>query len=43
MNFTDENIPSVYNEGITVGKKRIKIKLKNMMMCHLYQLTSLRN
>ena len=31
--FTDGNIPSVYTEGITVGKK-IKTKQKKMMTCH---------
>jgi hypothetical protein len=36
MNFTDENIPSVYTEGIIVGKKIIKTKPKNMMTYHLY-------
>jgi hypothetical protein len=30
--FTDGNIPSVYTEGITVGKK-IKTKQKKMMTC----------
>jgi len=34
--FTDKNIPSVYNEGITVGKKIITTQ-KSMMTCHFYQ------
>jgi len=34
--FTDGNIPSVYTEGITMGKK-IKTKQKKMMTCHFYQ------
>jgi hypothetical protein len=36
VNFTDKNIPLIYTEEITVGKK-IKTKLKNMMTCHLYK------
>ena len=28
MDFTDDNIPSVYDEGIIVGKKIIKTKQK---------------
>ena len=34
--FTDGNIPSVYTDGITVGKK-IKTKQKKKMTCHFYQ------
>jgi len=34
--FTDGNIPSVYTEGITVGKK-LKQSKKKMMTCHFYQ------
>ena len=37
VNFTNENIPLIYTEGITVGKEGIKIKPKSMMTCHLYQ------
>jgi hypothetical protein len=40
--FTDGNIPSVYTEGITVGKK-IKTKQKKMMTCHFYQRNYRRN
>ena len=29
MDFTDRNIPSVFTERITVGKKIIKTKQKN--------------
>ena len=39
--FTDENIPSVYTEGITVGKK-IKTKQKKMTR-HFYQRNYRRN
>jgi len=34
--FTDGNIPSVYTDGITVGKK-FKTKQKKKMTCHFYQ------
>jgi hypothetical protein len=34
--FTNGNIPSVFTEGITVGKK-IKTKQKQMMTSHFYQ------
>jgi hypothetical protein len=37
MNFTDGNIPSVYTEGIIVGKERIKTKQKSTMTCNLYR------
>ena len=34
--FTDGNIPSVYNDGITVGKK-FKTKQKKKMTCNFYR------
>jgi hypothetical protein len=34
--FTDGNIPSVYTNGITVGKK-FKTKQKKKMTCHFYR------
>ena len=34
--FTNGNIPSIYTDGITVGKK-IKTKQKKKMTCHFYQ------
>jgi hypothetical protein len=34
--FTDGNIPSVYTDRITVGKK-FKTKQKKKMTCHFYQ------
>ena len=34
--FTDGNIPSVYTDGTTVGKK-IKTKQKKKMTCHFYR------
>jgi len=40
--FTDGNIPSVYTEGITVGKK-LKQSKKKMMTCHFYQRNYRRN
>jgi len=40
--FTDGIIPSVYTEGITVGKK-IKTKQKKMMTCHFYRRNYWRN
>jgi len=41
--FTDENILSVYTEGITVGKK-FKTKQKIIIMtCHFYQRNYRRN
>jgi len=35
-NISVGKFPSVYTEGITVGKK-IKTKQKKMMTCHFYQ------
>jgi len=40
--FTDGNIPSVYTEGITVGKK-LKQSKKKMMTCHFYKRTYRQN
>jgi hypothetical protein len=40
--FTNGNIPSVYTDGITVGKK-LKTKQKKKMTCHFYQRNSRRN
>ena len=37
MNFTDENILSVYTKRIIVGKERIKTKPKSTMTCYLYR------
>jgi len=34
--FTDRNIPSVYIDGITVGKK-LKTKQKKKMTCHFFR------
>ena len=41
-NFTDENIPSVYTDGITVGKN-LKQSKKKKMTCHFYQRNYRRN
>ena len=40
--FTDENIPLVYTDGITVGKK-FKTKQKKKMTGHFYQRNYRRN
>jgi hypothetical protein len=40
--FTDGNIPSVYTDGITVGKK-FKTKQKKKMTCHFYPRNYRRN
>ena len=40
--FTDENIPSVYTDGITVGNF-FKTKQKKKMTCYFYQRNYRRN
>jgi len=37
MDFTDDNIPSVYDEGIIVGNKIIKKKQKKIITWRFYQ------